>query len=107
MRFETRHASLYFKEESPVLNDKGIGAKRRTTPYEVERIAHFVFFDDDIDGDVDARSSEMRCPACVFERIIIEIRCFAASVKRAHAAVDSVGASGERGGKRFGASGWS
>ena len=55
MRLDAGHGALDFKEQAPVLDDKGVGAQRGAAMDELQCIAHLGLLDDDVDRDVDAR----------------------------------------------------
>ena len=55
MRLDAGHGALDLKEQTPVLDDEGVGAQRGAAMNELQRIAHLGLLDDDVDRDVDAR----------------------------------------------------
>ena len=99
------HGALDLKEQAPVLDDKGVGAQRGAAVDELQCIAHLGFLDDDVYRDIDARAGQVRGAAGLLKGLVGKIGCLAAGVEAAHAAVDGIGARGERGGKGLWASG--
>ena len=55
MCLDAGHGALDLKEQTPVLDNEGIGAQRGAAMDELQRIAHLGLLDDDVDRDVDAR----------------------------------------------------
>ena len=49
------HGALDLKEQTPVLDNEGVGAQRGAAMDELQRIAHLRLLDDDVYRDVDAR----------------------------------------------------
>ena len=72
---------------------------------ELQCIAHLGFLDDDVYRDIDARAGQVCSTAGLLKGLVGKVRCLAAGVEAAHAAVDGIGARGERGGKGLRASG--
>ena len=55
MCLDAGHGALGLKEQTPVLDNEGIGAQRGAAMDKLQRIAHLGLLDDDVDRDVDAR----------------------------------------------------
>ena len=55
MCLDAGHGALGLKEQTPVLDNEGIGAQRGAAMNELQCIAHLGLLDDDVDRDVDAR----------------------------------------------------
>ena len=55
VRLDAGHGALDLKEQTPVLDNEGIGAQRGAAMDELQRIAHLGLLDDDVYRDVDAR----------------------------------------------------
>ncbi len=61
------HVAANLKKKAPVLDDEGIGAEPPATVDKRERLGHLLVFDDDIDGHIDTRPSEVRGTAGCLE----------------------------------------
>ena len=72
---------------------------------ELERLGHLVILNDDVHGDVHAGAGEVRRAAGGPEGLVGEVVGLASGVERPHAAIDGIGAGGERGGEGRGAAG--
>ncbi len=89
-------------EQSPILDDEGIGAEPPRLHDGRERPLHLVVLDHDVDGHVDAGIGEMRVAAGALERLGREVVGHAPRVEVvAERAVDGVGTSGEGGVERL------
>ena len=105
MRLDAGHRALDLKEQTPVLDDEGIGAQRGAAMDELQRIGHLGLLDDDVDRDVDARAGQVRSAAGLLKGLVGKVRCLAAGVEAAHATVDGVCPGSECGGEGLRASG--
>ncbi len=105
MRLDAGHRALDLKEQTPVLDDEGIGAQRGAAMDELQRIGHLGLLDDDVDRDVDARAGQVCSAAGLLKGLVGKVRCLAAGVEAAHATVDGVCPGSECGGEGLRASG--
>ena len=96
MRLDTRHKPTHLGEKAPVLDDERIRPQARAATHELECVGHFTVFDDDVDGHVHARTSEMRRTAGGLERLVGEVLGLTARVEGAHTHIDGIGAGSER-----------
>ena len=96
------HEAANLKKQAPVLDDEGIGTELPATVDKRERLGHLLVFDDDVDGHIDTRPSEMRRTAGCLECLVSEVVGLASGVERPHAAVDGIRAGRERRVKWFG-----
>ena len=99
MRLDAGHGAADLEEQPPVLDDERVGAQGGAAAHELERRGHLAVLDDDVHGDIDACTGEMGRATRLAKRVVGEVRGLATSIELAHAAVDGVGACGERGGE--------